>query len=245
MGVILTAYLLSAVLLILFEGNLLYHPSAETKHTFHTEIYSIDNETLNVIVINSGMPKAIIYFGGNAEAVVGNGINFTRIFPDHTVYLTNYRGFGGSSGTPREAELYSDAEYIYDRVANKHQQISIIGRSLGTGVATYIAAKRPVEKMVLVTPYDSIVSIAQDNYPLYPLSLLMRDQYNSADRISEITCPTLVILADNDLVIPAKYSSQLLSQFPAEQVNVETIKDSTHSNIVEKDRYLSLLAGYL
>jgi len=203
-GILLSAYLIMAGLLFIYQGNLLYHPSVEISHTFHTQKFTHDNETLNVIVINAGMDNAIIYFGGNAEAVVGNAIHFFRAFSDQTVYLTNYRGFGGSTGVPKEAALYKDAEYIFDKVSSQHQKVSIIGRSLGTGVATFVASSREVDKLVLVTPYDSILHIAQDQFPIFPLSILLTHQFNSVDRVNNIKAQTLVILAENDLVIPEK-----------------------------------------
>jgi hypothetical protein len=77
--------------------------------------------------------------------------------------------------------LFSDALAIYDRIKKDHQQIIAIGRSLGTGVAVYLAAQREIEKLVLVTPFDSLRSVAQEIYPIYPISLILKESYRSIE----------------------------------------------------------------
>jgi len=74
---------------------------------------------------------------------------------------------------------------------------------------------------------------------------LLTHQFNSVDRVNNIKAQTLVILAENDLVIPEKYSTELIKAFPVDQVKVETIANSNHNNLVSKDKYLSLLSRFL
>jgi len=139
-------YIVSALLLFFFQRNFLYFSSPEYQHPWQTQKFHHDNESINVIVLNQGREKSILYFGGNAEAVVYNAADYIKDFPDHTIYLVNYRGYGGSSGSPDEQALYSDALYIYDQIKSKHHNVSVIGRSLGSGIATYIASKRSIKK---------------------------------------------------------------------------------------------------
>ena len=241
---IISSYILVGAYLFIFQRDFMYFPTAKAAHNFQAENFSINEETINVVVLNKGQHHAIVYFGGNGESVVNNAHNFTKIFPHHTVYLVNYRGYGGSTGTPTEQALYSDAQHIYDVVANRHQQISVIGRSLGTGVATFLASTRTVNKMVLITPYDSIQNMAQDMYPVYPISLLLKDKYNSSDRIKNVKSTTLIILAEHDAVIPSKYSTRLINAFPPAQIRVEVIKGAGHNSLSQKAQYYSLLQQF-
>ena len=91
----------------------------------------------------------------------------------------DYRGYGFSTGVSTEATLYRDALKLYDSVKSKHTRISLGGRSLGTAVATYVAAYREVSKLALITPFDSIVNVAQGKYPVYPVHLLLHDTFDS------------------------------------------------------------------
>jgi len=223
----------------------MYFPTAKVSHEFEIEKFSIGEENIDVVVLNKGKQNAIIYFGGNGELVANNAQNFISTFQKYTVYLVNYRGYGGSSGIPTEQAIYSDAKYIYDKIRIKHKKISVIGRSLGTGVATFLASTREVNKMVLITPYDSILNMAQDKYPMYPISLLLKDKFNSSSRIKDIKSMTLIILAKHDSVIPLKYSSELINEFPPSQVTVKVIKDTGHNSISQKKEYYYILRDFL
>lgn len=242
---LISIYVLFGIFLFIFQRDFMYFPTEKPTHPFQIKQFLIGGESIDVVVLNKGKSKAIMYFGGNGESVVGNAPDFIKIFPNHTVYLVNYRGYGGSTGTPTEQFLYSDARHIYDGIISQHQQVSVIGRSLGTGIATYLASQREVHKIILVSPYDSIEHIAQDRYKIYPISLLLKDKYNSLHRIKDIKSDTLIILAEHDAVIPSKYSSQLIKAFPISQVTVETIKGAGHNNLSQREIYYQLLKRFI
>ena len=223
----------------------MYAPSPELVHPFVTEQLVVGDEAVNLVVVNEHQPNAILYFGGNGESVVNNGPQFADIFPSHTVYLVNYRGYGGSGGEPTEASIYNDAQHAYDMIKARHTSVSVIGRSLGTGVATYLAATRHIDKMVLVTPYDSILNVAQARFPWYPMSLLLKDKYESVERVKDIKSPTLVILAENDVVISPEHSKRLIQAFPPSQIVVETIERAGHNNLSNTHRYYELLKRFI
>ena len=86
-------------------------------------------------------------------------------FPDHALYLLHYPGYGGAPGKPSEAAIAADALALFDRVAPQHPRVVVIGRSLGSGVAVQVASARPVARLVLVTPYDSLEEIAAKHVP--------------------------------------------------------------------------------
>lgn len=235
----LCAYLFAA------QDTLLYFPTAEV-HSDDAEALGFENdgETLKVWKVGEGR-NALLYFGGNAENVAYGAEEFAGLLPDTAVYLHNYRGYGGSSGEPDEAAFYSDAVVLFDRLSERHAEISVIGRSLGSAVATWLAAKRPVSRLVLVTPFDSIASVAKEIYPLAPVDLLLRDQYRSIDYVPEITAPVLVLVADDDRVIPYRNTMALVSRFPPSQLRVRTISNSNHNTISRSPAYVEALREFL
>lgn len=238
-------YFSVAFLLFIFQRDFLYFPTAKSEHDYDVIQYAIDDVVLDVIALNKGKEKAIIYFGGNGEAVAANAHFFNKTLPDYTIYLVNYRGYGGSTGKPTEANLYSDAQYIYDRINTEHKTISVIGRSLGSGVATYLASTKSINKMVLITPYDSIEAIAQKQYPMFPVTLLLRDKYDSISRVKSISTKTLILLAEHDRVIPLESSQRLIKQFPPEQVKVELLEGTGHNSISSKEQYYTSLHQFM
>ena len=241
----LLLYVLVGVVLFFFQRKLLYFPTQSIPHSYDQENISNENETIKVIVLNKGKKEAFLYFGGNAESVIYNAADFLKVFPLHTVYLFNYRGYGGSTGQPTEKGIYSDALFLFDKIQNRHSKISIIGRSLGSGVATYLASKRSIEKLVLITPFDSIKNVAQKKFPIYPMSLLIKDKFDSIGRVKHIQAKTIAVVAENDNVIPNKHAFRLISEFPPNQITVKIIAGSGHNDISDKPGYYDCLKTFI
>lgn len=242
---LLLFYILVGLLLFFFQRNFLYFPTEKIPHKYDMENIVNENETIEVILLNKGKDEAFLYFGGNAEPVIYNDADFLREFPSYTIYLFNYRGYGGSSGKPTEKGIYSDALVLFDKIKKNHSKISLIGRSLGTGVATYLASIRPIEKLVLITPFDSIKNVAQSKFLIYPMFLLLKDKYDSISRVNKITAKTIAVVAEYDEVIPTKHAFKLIKKFPKDQITVKIIKGSGHNDISERPEYYDCLKAFL
>jgi pimeloyl-ACP methyl ester carboxylesterase len=242
---LLLAYITFGVVFFINQRDLLYAPTDTINHVFNEVIFQNDKESINVIVVNDKKEKAVLYFGGNGDTVSLSAFAFDRFFPDHTVYLVNYRGYGGSSGEASEKGICSDALAIFDQIRSKHSDISVLGRSLGSGVATYLASKREFEKLVLITAYDSVQNMAQERFPLYPMSILLKDKYDSVSRVKDIDVKTLVLVAEKDNVITMKHSQKLIDAFPDSKVDVKIIEGAGHNNILRDDRYYHVLQKFM
>jgi uncharacterized protein len=230
--ILVVSYFLFALILYFFQRRFLYFPQKNAGVVSAKKLEVRNGETvLRGWVINEGKENAILYYGGNAESIEYNIPFFKDIFDKYTVYLLNYRGYGMSDGTPTEPVLHKDAIHIYDEINDKHNKISLIGRSLGTAVATYVASKRHVDRLVLITPFDSISKVAQQIYWMYPMFLLLKDKFESDRCIKDITAETMIIAAENDEVIPRKRTEALISKFKPEKLTVKIIKGTGHNSI--------------
>jgi pimeloyl-ACP methyl ester carboxylesterase len=177
--------------------------------------------------------------------VVFNATDYQQDFPQHTVYLVNYRGYDKSTGKPSEQALYEDALLIYDHIKPHHQHISVIGRSLGSGVATFLATQRTITRMILVTPYDSVLSVAQAHYPMYPIHWMLHDSFDSLSRAPQIKTPSLIILAEHDSVIPKIHSIRLIKAFSENSPSLITIANSNHDNLIHRASYHTALQQFV
>ncbi|WP_223787954.1 alpha/beta hydrolase [Marinicella meishanensis] len=210
---ILIIYLLLGLLLYLFQRHMIYLPTAATAHNF-TALEINQGHPIQALVTHDRAQQAILYFGGNAENVAYTAGDFFQEFPQHSTYLMQYRGYAGTAGSPSEPALFADALALYDAVKQKHPCIKVIGRSLGSGVATYLASQRPVDQLVLVTPFDSIRNVAQAMLPIYPMDWLLKDHYDSLTHIQQVQADTLVIAATQDRVIPPARTQNLIQSIP-------------------------------
>lgn len=228
------------------QRSLLYFPTPESRSS-RAEALSIATAgaVLKVWRVSGPRDRALIYFGGNGDDVAANIASLAAASPDTTIYLVNYRGYGGSTGAPSEAALLEDAELVFDRVRAEHARVDVIGRSLGSGVAVHLAAVRDVSKLVLVTPYDSILRIAQGRLPFVPVSWLLKDTFDSVAKAPRVRARVLVLLAELDSSIPRANSERLVAAFAPGLANVITIAGEDHNSISDSPEYDRALADFL
>lgn len=245
MRAILILYFLVGILLYFFQRDLLYYPTPKEHYSFKKETFVNKEQSSNVIVLNQGQQKAVIYFGGNGEQVYYSADVLKEALPSYTVYLIDYRGYGWSNGTPTQEGIFSDAVYLYDQLKSRHKEIHLLGRSLGTGVASYLASQRDVIKMALVTPFDSILKVAQNYYPYYPVDMMLKDRYNSIGYLSEKSpVQVLIVMAGDDEVIPRQSTLNLYESLPKFKTKLKTIQEAGHNNISSISDYYETLREY-
>lgn len=242
----LLVYGMICFLLFVFQRQMIYFPSPEVNVPGVTHIILDTGKVrIKVWTLNPGREKALIYFGGNAENVAYNIDDFRTLFADRTVYLVNYRGYGGSSGSPHEAGLYSDALLAYDHFSKRHSSVSVMGRSVGSAVATYLASKRDVEKLILVTPFDSAVSVGKKLYPFFPISLILQEKLDSVGRAAEISADTLIVAATDDEIIPYEHTQNLVEAFTKAQVQVASLGEAGHNTVHLHSAYRKTIAAFM
>ncbi|MBI4727673.1 alpha/beta hydrolase [candidate division TA06 bacterium] len=180
---------------------------------------------------NPGRSKLLFYFGGNAEEV-------SYLIPkaagskDCSFVLMNYRGYGQSQGKPSETSLCSDALEIYDsfagRTGAKDQRIIIMGRSIGTGVAVFLAKNRKSDGVILVSPYNDFKSLAQYHFPYLPVGLMIKYKFNSGEKAPSIKSPLMIMLGTEDKTIPPQ-QSRLLAQKWGGMVTIKEFEGADHN----------------
>jgi len=241
----LLLYLGVCATLFFFQRSFLYHPQSATASGSTNLVLTTKDARVLVTTREHPGPHALIYFGGNAEDVSYYLPSLADAFPDHAVYLLNYRGFGGSTGGPSESALFADALTLYDKVRDEHPQVAIVGRSLGSGIAVYVASLRPVARLILVTPYDSIEDLAARQFPYVPVRWLLLDKYQSWKYAPKVTAPTLIIAAEHDQVVPRASTELLLTRFKTGVASLKTLPGTDHNDIAENGDYLRLIKDSL
>lgn len=193
-----------------------------------------DKTNLQGWLVDDNHEKPIyLYYGGNAEDVAYTFESFHNTI-NRSLLAVNFRGYGRSAGNPSEKKLFSDALEIFDAIQEKYKgrSIGLIGRSLGSGVACYVASQRPIKNLILITPYDSLKAVAQTKYPIMPISILLKHPFDSYLNSEKISAPTLFLLAQFDYVIPNDNSMNLFNHWPSKKY-IQTIQNATHNNIID------------
>jgi pimeloyl-ACP methyl ester carboxylesterase len=235
-------YLAACAALFLFQRSLIYYPQPSPEGPPASRMrLPVAGADLAISVRAHEGPKALVYFGGNAEDVSASLPQIAQAFPDRAIYLMHYRGYGGSTGSPTEEALHQDALALYDKVHAAHPDILAMGRSLGTGVAVRLASQRPVKRLVLVTPYDSIQELAAGQFPFFPVRWLLRDKFDSGQHAPRLAIPTLIVLAEHDEVIPRASTEQLYARFAKGTALLKVIPATGHNTVSDSSAYLEAL----
>lgn len=220
----IVAYAAVALGMYAFQRKLQYHAENKGLTPQGVGISGASVETLTTadgekIILwhapaKAGLPT-ILYLHGNAGEMGDRPLRFNYYHSrGFGVAYLSYRGYGGSSGSPSEAGLMTDANAAYDWLIAKGVEpgrIALLGESLGSGVAVQLAAKREVGAVALEAPYTSTVEVAAKIYWWLPVHVLMKDQFKSIDFIAAVVAPLLIIHGDQDQLIPVDFGKRLFA----------------------------------
>ena len=237
-------YVAVCIALFLLQRSLIYFP--QPRHAppgTPLLTFAVDGRQVLATTRERDGERALVYFGGNSEDVSSSLPGLSTLFPEHALYLLHYPGYGGSPGRPTEASLMADAFALFDEVARRHPRVTVIGRSLGSGVAVQVASARPVEQLVLVAPYDSIEGVAEERFPMIPVGWILQDKFDSGRYVARIKAPTLIIEVENDKVIPRASTDRLLARFPAGQATLGVVTGAHHNFPDNHPDYVRLMRG--
>ncbi|GGB97668.1 alpha/beta hydrolase [Pseudoduganella buxea] len=181
-----------------------------------------------------GPHPAVVYFGGRSEEVSWVARDAGTLFPGMAVLAVNYRGYGDSRGVPGEEHMIEDGCMLFDWLCGRSNvdkaRVAVVGRSLGSGVAVQVAKERPAHSVVLITPYDSILALAQRKFRVVPVSFVLKHRFESVKYASLLSAPTYIVRAASDDVVPHSHTDLLVAQMTRVHQD-EIIPDSDHMNI--------------
>jgi fermentation-respiration switch protein FrsA (DUF1100 family) len=216
-------YVLVVAVMYFAQRSMLYHPTAlrippadaGMPEAQEVELKTSDGETLVAWHVPPRDDKpVVIYFHGNGEIIQWRIGHHRALIRDGAgLIAVNFRGYGGSTGTPTEDGLHRDAAAAYTFAAARYpaQRIVLYGVSLGTGVAVKLASEQPVAKLILEAPYTSTADVAAEMFPFLPVRWLMKDQLHSDQWIGKVHVPLLIMQGTRDEVIPIRFGERLFA----------------------------------
>jgi fermentation-respiration switch protein FrsA (DUF1100 family) len=252
----LAGYVALVALMYFAQRSMLYFPDTR-RHTpalvglpgaEEVTLQTSDGERVLAwhVPAQDGKPM-VLYFQGNGGGLNLRADRFRRLTADGIGLMAlNYRGYGGSSGSPSETGLIADATAAYNFAAARYpdERIALWGESLGSGVAVALAAERPVARLVLESPFTSIADVAASIYWFAPVRLLIKDPYYSDARIGKIAAPVLVLHGARDDVVPIRFGERLyeLIQGPKRFVRLADAGHNDHDGFGAVGMVRSFLA---
>ena len=221
---LITIYVIICLVIFLSQRKLLYHPNEnnyldENKLTHKIEKVFVksDNKLIGWYHFKDRKYKTLLFFHGNAGNLQNRIYKLNEIAELELNYLIiAYRGFSGNEGKPTEEGLYNDS-MAAKRWLNSNNiddsNIILYGESLGTAVAVDLGSKFPFAGIILESPFTSMVELSKIYYPYLPVNLLLKDRYDSINKISKITFPKLVMHGDKDNIVPFSMGKRMFESF--------------------------------
>jgi pimeloyl-ACP methyl ester carboxylesterase len=265
----ITSVLVGAVLiygsicavLYLFQEKLIFlrQPllpgTVELVHRLHPDAEEIRLPMVDGVVLHGWFKRGpvgaraplLIYFGGNAEEMSWVVDDFSK-HSELAVALINYRGYGLSQGAPSEIALTADALAIYDSLLTRQDvdptRIILMGRSLGTGVAVFLASQRKARAVILVSPYDSLSAVAQSHYPAFPVAALLRHRFDSLSRAPNIDPQLLALSGVQDTLVTPGRSRSLVAVWRGPH-QLEELDGAGHNDITVHPKFWATVNRFI
>ncbi|MBC29912.1 MAG: alpha/beta hydrolase [Muricauda sp.] len=248
-GWLLAFFVLSLAMLTLFQERLIFLPTKLPKdfqYVFDEDFEEIfltadDGARLNALHFKADVSKGLIlYFHGNAGDLSRWG-EIASYFVDkgYDVLVMDYRTYGKSTGKLSEEALYQDAELFYEYALGHYQESDIVlyGRSLGTGLATYLASRNRPKKLILETPFYSLVEVAKEKFPYLPVGSLLRYEFPSYQYVQSLKSPVYIFHGTDDGVVPFASGKKLFNAVPSEEKTFFKIEGGDHNNLIAFSDY--------
>lgn len=191
--------------------------------------------------------RTVVLFHGNGETMFDDVVLAEVLMSRGLgVLLVEYRGYGITYGPPpSEASLYADGEAAMKHLAKEgipNERISVWGTSLGTGIASEMARRGHGTRLVLVSPFTSVVDMGRRVAPFLPVSLLMAHRLDTQARAKDITQPTLVAHGDADEIIPFEMGEAVARALP--KARFIRVPGAHHNDVLRPD-VLDAIAAHL
>jgi len=224
--VIIVAYLVGLAILFALQRQLLFPAGKEPPSLKRAGLVglmeSVELTTADGLTLlawyhrppSPGSPLILLFHGNGGTIEIRAAKAKAYIDAGFGVLMPEYRGYGGNPGSPSEDGLYADGRAALAFTAAQGiapDHVVLLGESLGTGVAVQMAMEQHVAALVLEAPYSSIADVAQGDFPLLPVWWLVRDRFDSLDKIARVRTPLFIVHGERDEVIPVRFGRTLFA----------------------------------
>lgn len=235
--IVLIIYILFGLFLFFSQKSLLYFPTNQDFNDcvgFESYEKLMYNETRFYYKEGTKKDNVVVYYHGNAGSTCDRSA-FKSIFEQANTSLifVEYAGYSNDNrNNPSRDLILQDVENIYSYVEEKNfQEVSVYGQSIGSGAASYHAYLGNVDYLILVTPFSNLEDVIEYKYPIYPVSILFKENYNNGNWLKSYNNSLLIIHGSDDEVIPHKFSQELFEEVSTIDKNYILIENRGHNDI--------------
>jgi hypothetical protein len=233
--VFVLVYLFFGLYLYIYQTNFVYFPSQQN---FDNCPNFSESQKINIngtrAYFENISDKLIVFYHGNAGSTCDRYYLKNKFKKQGFSYLfVEYTGYSNDIKKTTKDWLIKDVENMEDFLkTTDFKEIIIMGESLGTALATYHSSIRKIDKLLLVSPFDRLAEIAQNNFGIYPIKLILKENYNNGNTIKKSMASKVQIIHGNiDNVIPIEQARKLFNKIEITNKKFVEIKGASHNDI--------------
>lgn len=236
----LGAYLAAGAWMFVFQRDYIYFPDQQD---FAACPGFEKSEKLDLsgtrAYFQPGKDKVVVFYHGNAGSACDRWFlkeEFARL--GYGFLFVEYAGYSGDSRQPTQKLLMQDVENVAGFLAGRNYgEVVVAGESLGASLALYHSTLAAEDKLLLIAPFYRIAEVAQKHYPIFPVSLLLRDKYETKEWLSDIK-KVMIIHGASDEIIPPAQAERLHEAIASADKKLVFVPDSGHNDIYDfKETY--------
>ncbi len=248
--IILLVYIGFGLVLYFFQNSYIYLPDQTdfANCTSFSESEKVTSGLTRMYFTNRSPDKVIVFYHGNAGRACDRdyldsffaGLGYSTVFVE-------YVGYGEKDVKPSISKILGNVLDVDNFLKTKHfKEVTVMGESIGVGLAAYHASQFPVSNLILITAYNNFASVVFSHYPVYPIKLLLKNNYTPDKWLNTYTGPVTVILAEKDEIVPNKLGQKLYTGLQSREKKLFTIEDVGHNTIYNSpDFYVALEKAFI
>lgn len=256
---VIGAYLLLCLAYFLLQEAIIFRPQRSASEGGYRLSASYEERSFTtssggrihgVLLHPKGHPRGLIFYlhGNTGSMKRWSTIAQELLELNYDVFVMDYRGYGKSRGRRVEDAMHQDAEEVFDEMAAayRNRKVVVYGRSLGSGFAVQLAARKEVDRLVLETPFLSLVDVARHYVPFLPVYYMLRFRLRSDKFIQKVKCPILILHGTRDPIVPYRSAFALFQLVRyRDDVQMVTIPGAQHNNLNAYPTFWDSLREYL
>ncbi len=243
--IFLLVYFGFGAVLFIFQAKYIYYPDKTDLQdcSYFKNVEKISFGSSRGYLTKRSQEKIIIFYHGNAgRACDRNYLDSFFAEQNYSTYFVEYSGYAEKGNDPSMPKLLKNVDDTINFLKTQnYKKIVVVGESVGVGPAAYHALHSDIDNLVLITAYGNLASVAFFHYPVYPMRLLLLNNFTPDIWLARYSGSVSVILAENDEVIPKKLGQKLYKEMPSNLKKIYSVEGAGHNTIYEKEEFYSLL----
>lgn len=245
LAVFLLVYLGLGIVLFVFQAEYIYYPD-KTDFQDCPSFKNVDHISFGSsrgYLTKRSQEKVIVFYHGNAGRACDRDYLVSSFAEqNYSTFFVEYSGYGEKASSPSMPKLLKNVDDTIGFLKTQNfKDIVVVGESVGVGPATYHASRSDINKLILITAYNNLASVAFSHYPVYPIRLLLLNNFTPDTWLAHYKGEVSIILAENDEVIPNKLGRKLYDDIPSDLKKMYIVKNAGHNTIYEKEEFYNSL----